>query len=72
MKKQRHWIRGIIGGILLGLSFAIGSVVYAFNALGPMTPWILFLVGLAIGVLMVFVPSRKAMKARSAGPGASA
>lgn len=57
MRKRRHWIRGIVGGLLLGLGLGIGSIVYAFNALGPATPWILVLVGLVVGILLVFVPA---------------
>jgi peptidoglycan/LPS O-acetylase OafA/YrhL len=56
MRKRRHWIRGIVGGLLLGLGLGIGSIVYAFNELGPLTPWILVLVGLVLGIVLVFVP----------------
>lgn len=56
MRKQRHWIRGIFGGLLLGLGLAIGSIVYAFNAFGPMTPWVMVIVGLVLGLLVVFLP----------------
>ena len=56
MRKQRHWIRGIFGGLLLGLALGLGSIVYSFGALGPLTPFILIGVGLIIGVLLIFVP----------------
>ena len=56
MVKKRHWIRGLFFGLLFGLGLGIMSIVYGFNALGQWTPWILALVGLAIGVLLVFVP----------------
>lgn len=56
MRKRRHPWRGILGGILFGLAMALGSIVYAFNGFGPLTPWILLLVGIAIGVLLIFVP----------------
>jgi hypothetical protein len=68
MRKSRHWLRGIVGGLLLGLGLGIGSIVYSFNAFGPTTPLVLIPVGLVIGLLFVFIPSRKAMRARRAGP----
>jgi hypothetical protein len=68
MRTRRHWVRGIVGGLLLGLGFAVGSIVYSFNAFGVLTPWILVVLGLVIGVLVVFVPSRKARRARAAIP----
>lgn len=57
MRKRRHWIRGIFGGILLGLGLGLASIVYSFYALGPLTPWLMVLVGLVIGILLVFVPA---------------
>ena len=57
MHKRRHWLRGIIGGLLLGLGLALASIVYAFNAFGPLTPWVMVLIGLVIGILFVFLPA---------------
>jgi len=57
MRKRRHWLRGIIGGILLGIGLALASIIYGFYALGPPTPWIMAVVGLVIGILLVFVPA---------------
>ena len=56
MRKKRHWFRGILGGLILGLGLGLASIVYSFNALGPLTPWILVLVGLVLGILLIFVP----------------
>lgn len=56
MRKKRHWIRAIIGGLLLGIGLGIGSIVYAFNAFGPLTPWVMLVIGLVVGILLAFVP----------------
>lgn len=56
MRKRRHWIRGIFGGLLLGLGLAVGSIVYGFVAFGPPTPWIMLIIGVLIGVALIFVP----------------
>lgn len=56
MRKRRHPWRGIFGGILLGIALAIGSIIYAINFFGPITPWVMFAIGIVIGLLLVFVP----------------
>lgn len=56
MRKRRHPWRGIFGGIFLGIALAVGSFIYGFHALGPITPWVMFVLGVVIGVLLVFVP----------------
>ena len=57
MRKRRHWIRGVIGGLLLGLGLALASIIYGINVFGPVTPWILLLIGLLIGIVLVLVPA---------------
>jgi len=57
MRTRRHWLRGIVGGILFGLGLAILSIVLAFNALGPLTPWVLLVLGIILGIALVFVPA---------------
>jgi hypothetical protein len=64
MRKRRHWFRGILGGLLLGIGLAIASIVYALPLFGPLTPWIMVLVGLVIGILLVFVPRPWGRRAR--------
>ena len=57
LRKHRHPIRGIFGGLLLGLGLTLATVVYSINAAGPMTPWIAFVIGLVVGIALIFVPS---------------
>lgn len=57
MRKRRHVLRGIIGGILFGLGLGLASIVYGFTYFGPPTPWVMVLIGLIIGILLMFVPA---------------
>lgn len=71
MRKRRHWLRGIVGGILFGVGLAILSIVLGFNALGAATPWALLVLGMILGIVLVFVPSPGAMRRRRSGPPAA-
>ena len=66
MRKKRHWIRGIFGGLLLGIGLGLASIVYSFNALGPLTPLVMIIVGLVLGTALVFVPRPWGRKRRPA------
>jgi hypothetical protein len=69
--KHRHPFRAIIGGLLLGLGLAIATIVYAIAPLGAMTPWVALVVGLVIGILLMFIPSiRKGRRKRPTYAGA--
>lgn len=57
MRKHRHPFRAIIGGLLLGLGLGVGTIVYAINPLGAITPWVAVGLGLLIGILLIFIPS---------------
>lgn len=54
---HRHWIRGIIGGLLVGIGLALATIIYGLNGIGAMTPWAAILVGLAIGIILALMPS---------------
>lgn len=54
--KRRHPFRGLFFGFLLGLGLGLMAIIYGFYALGPLTPWILVIVGLVLGLLLAFVP----------------
>jgi uncharacterized YccA/Bax inhibitor family protein len=57
VRKHRHPIRGILGGLFLGLGLAILSVVYGINVAGAITPWVMLAIGLLIGILLIYTPS---------------
>lgn len=57
MVKHRHWLRGIVGGTLFGLGLAMLSVILGFIALGPLTPWVLLVLGILLGIGLVFLPA---------------
>lgn len=56
MVKKRHPIRGIFFGLLLGFGLGIMAVIYGWYWIGWLTPWILVVVGILIGLFMAFVP----------------
>ena len=63
MRKRRHPIRGAVSGLLLGLGAALVTIIYGINVLGPLTPWLVVLAGVVVGLLVaLFVPSRKVMR----------
>lgn len=47
---QRHPIRGLFAGLFLGLGAAILLVIYGKIAFGTFTPYVVILVGIAVGV----------------------
>lgn len=55
-RKKRHPIMGIFFGLLLGVGLALMAIIYGLYFAGPMTPWILLILGVVIGLVMVFVP----------------
>lgn len=69
MRKRHHPWRGIFGGLLLGIALAIGSVTYSFAAFGPLTPWILLLLGIVAGLALIFVPRPWGQRRRPRSPG---
>jgi hypothetical protein len=54
--KKRHPFRGLFFGLLLGLGLGLMAIIYGFYALGPLTPWILVILGIVLGLVLVFVP----------------
>lgn len=56
---KRHPIRGLFGGLCLGLGLAIMLVIYGKVAFGTWTPYLVIIAGVVIGVLWAFVaPAR--------------
>jgi peptidoglycan/LPS O-acetylase OafA/YrhL len=55
-RRVRHPWRGVIFGLILGIGLGIMSIVYGINALGDLTPWVALVIGVVLGVLLVFLP----------------
>jgi hypothetical protein len=55
-RKKRHPIMGLFFGLLLGLGLGLMAIIYGIYFAGPMTPWILVVLGVVIGLAMAFVP----------------
>jgi hypothetical protein len=56
MRKRRHPFRGIFFGLLFGIGLALMAMIYGWYFLGPLTPWILLLLAIVVGLLLAFVP----------------
>lgn len=56
VRKRRHPFRGLFFGLLLGLGLGLMAIIYGFYALGPLTPWILLILGMVFGLLVAFLP----------------
>lgn len=46
-----HPIRGLFGGLFLGIGVALLLVVFAVIALGTLTPYIIIVVGVVLGIV---------------------
>jgi peptidoglycan/LPS O-acetylase OafA/YrhL len=55
-RRVRHPWRGVISGLILGIGLGIMSIVYGINPLGDLTPWVALVIGVVLGVLLVFLP----------------
>jgi hypothetical protein len=65
MRKRRHPFRSLVFGLILGLGPGLMSIIYGIDSLGVITPWAAVVLGVVIGLIVVFIPSRKAMRART-------
>lgn len=54
-RRRRHPFRGLFFGLLLGLGLGLMAIIYGIYALGPLTPWILVVVGVMFGLVFVFL-----------------
>ena len=66
-RKKRHPLMGIFFGLLLGIGLALMSIIYGIYFAGSMTPWILLILGVVIGLVMSFVPKPWGRSRRPAG-----
>ena len=53
--RKRHPIRGFVGGLFVGLGIALLLVLYGKIAFGTLTPYVIILAGVALGVVWAFV-----------------
>lgn len=59
-RPARRPVRAIVGGICFGLGLALLLVNFKVVALGTLAPYLVFAVGVAIGVVVAFVvPPRR-------------
>jgi hypothetical protein len=57
--KERHPFRGFFGGLLLGLGVALLLIFAGFAPMGELTPWIILVLGVVVGLLVAFAgPTR--------------
>jgi multisubunit Na+/H+ antiporter MnhB subunit len=57
--KRRHPFRGFFGGLLLGLGVALLMIFVGFAPMGEITPWVVIVLGIVIGLLVAFAgPTR--------------
>jgi hypothetical protein len=54
--KKRHPVMGLFFGLLLGIGLGLMAIIYGIYFAGPMTPWILVILGVVIGLVMSFTP----------------
>lgn len=55
-RKKRHPWMGLFFGLLLGVGLGLMAIIYGLYFAGPLTPWLLVILGVVIGLLMAFVP----------------
>jgi hypothetical protein len=55
-RKKRHPIMGLFFGLLLGLGLGLMAIIYGIYFVGPLTPWLLVILGVVIGLGMSYVP----------------
>lgn len=55
-RKKRHPIMGLFFGLLLGLGLGLMAIIYGIYFAGPLTPWLLVILGVVIGLAMSYVP----------------
>ena len=65
VKVHRHLIRGLLGGLALGLGLALLTLTYAKAPFGTLTPWIGIGAGVVAGILIgALGPVRHARRLR--------
>lgn len=68
-RRVRHPWRGVVFGLIFGAGLGLMSILYGINTFGDLTPWAALLIGLLIGIVLVFVP--RPWRRQAAPPGNS-
>jgi hypothetical protein len=55
-RKKRHPWLGLFFGLLLGLGLGLMAIIYGLYFVGPLTPWLLVILGIVLGLVMAFIP----------------
>ena len=55
-RKRRHPWRGLIFGFIFGLGLALMAILYGWYWVGPLTPWLLLIGAVILGLLISFLP----------------
>lgn len=67
---KRHPVRAIFGGILFGLGLALLLINFKVIALGTNAPYVVFVIGVVIGVVIgFFARPRPSRSHREVAPG---
>jgi hypothetical protein len=63
--RRRHPIQGFLGGLLVGIAVSMLLFLYGKIAFGTLTPYLIVLVGVVLGVVWVYVAPTRRRRSRA-------